>query len=580
MASSSDVSHRAPRRLAAALGAWLMVLPGLAPAARAQETPAETETPPAADSAAGLEVISTAPFDEMMPSTVEAGPESIPLSLEEAVETALQRNLGLLVERFERAQFRLRIDESLGIYDFNIDSTAQMFEFNEPSTGFLSGVGRTETNTSERRELNLRGSQLTPWGGVFSLVPNLRRDEVSSEFADPNPQFRADLDLEAVQPLLRNFGSIATDRGIRIAQLNSEISREVFEQQVASTLQQVENAYWDLVEARQQVEVARESLGLARELHQMNRVRVDVGTLAPLELVQSEVGIATREEQIILAEADVQRAEDELRRLMHLEQGELWEKPIIPTTPAETERPNLDLEASIATALAERPELRNQRLRNDLLDLESRFFRNQMLPRLDLEANYGYTGIGGDFRDESGRVVESTGMSGAIDQLQDGDFEGWRVALVFGYPLQNRTARARKVIADLDLEQGVNELSELEETIVVEVRTAVRGVRTAAQQIESTRASRVLAERNLDAERKRYENGLSTSFQVLEITEDLTAARSREVAAIASYRRALAEYWRATGRLLEEEGVEFEDPMREDDVDGRYGFGIADVKEE
>ena len=574
MASSSDASHRAPRRLVAAVGAWLMVLPGLAPAARAQDVAAEP--PPTAAAETGDKVISTAPRDEMPPSGIEAGPEAIQLALDEAVATALQRNLGLLVERYERAQFRLRLDENLGIYDLNLEAAGFADEETSPSTGGLTGA---DILTRERRNLNTSVEQLSPWGGIGGVAFNAFRQEDNSIFTNPNPLFLSDLDVTYTQPLLRNFGSIATERGIKIAQLNSEISREAFEQQVATTLQQVEIAYWNLVEARQQVEVARESLSLARELHQMNRVRVDVGTLAPLELVQSEVGIATREEQIILAEADVQSAEDELRRLMHLEQGELWDKPIEPTTPAETERADIDLDAAIATALAERPELRNQRLRTDLLDLESRFFRNQMRPRLDLTARYGYNGIGGDFRDEETGVITPGGFSDAVDQIADRLFEGWRVDLLFGYPLQNRTARARKAIADLDLEQGRNELSELEENVIVEVRSAVRGVRTAAQQIESTRASRGLAERNLDAERKRYENGLSTSFQVLEITEDLTAARSREVAAIASYRRALAEYWRATGRLLEAEGVEFEDPMRVEEVENRYGWGIADVEE-
>ena len=574
MASSSDASHRAPRRVVAAVGAWLVVLPGLAPAARAQD-PA-VEPPPAAAAETGDKAISTAPRDEMPPSGIEAGPEAIPLALDEAVAVALQRNLGLLVERYERAQFRLRLDENLGIYDLNLEAAGFADEETSPSTGGLTGA---DILTRERRNLNTTVEQLSPWGGIGGIAFNAFRQEDNSIFTNPNPLFLADFDVTYTQPLLRNFGRIATERGIKIAQLNSEISREVFEQQVALTLQQVENAYWNLVEARQQVEVARESLGLARELHQMNRVRVDVGTLAPLELVQSEVGIATREEQIILAEADVQRAEDELRRLMHLEQGELWDKPIEPTTPAETERADIDLDAAIATALAERPELRNQRLRTDLLDLESRFFRNQMRPRLDLSARYGYNGIGGDFRNEETGAITPGGFSDAVDQLSDRLFDGWRVDLLFGYPLQNRTARARKAIADLDLEQGRNELSELEENVIVEVRSAVRGVRTAAQQIESTRASRGLAERNLDAERKRYENGLSTSFQVLEITEDLTAARSREVAAIASYRRALAEYWRATGRLLEAEGVEFEDPMRVEEVENRYGWGIADVEE-
>src|SRR6185503_15111226 len=142
-----------------------------------------------------------------------------------------------------------------------------------------------------------------------------------------------------------------TARGIRIARLNSDISKEVFEQQVASTLQLVENAYWDLVQARKDVEVAEESLRLAQDLHRMNKVRVDVGTLAPLELVQSEVGIATRQESIILAQQTRDNAEDTLRQLLHLEEGELWNLPIIPTTPPETPATQVDLDAAITTAL-------------------------------------------------------------------------------------------------------------------------------------------------------------------------------------------------------------------------------------
>jgi HAE1 family hydrophobic/amphiphilic exporter-1 len=554
----------------------LTLLPVVAPAARAQETPpAETLEASSASPTSDGNTISTLIRDEQPPSGIASGAEGVPLSLDDAIMAALQRNLGLVIERYERAQFRLRLDESLGIFDLNLDAQAFHEEETSPATSRLVGA---EVVTTEQSNLNVQPTQLTPWGGLAGLTFNIFRRETNSRDAILNPLFFTDVDATFTQPLLRNFGRLATERGIRIARLNSEISREVFEQQVSTTLRDVENAYWNLVEAREQVEVARESLSLARELHQMNRVRVDVGTLAPLDLVTSETGIATREEQIILAEAAVQQAEDELRRLMHLEQGELWEVAIVPTTPAETERAEIDLQQAIATAMTERPELQNQKLRNDILDLESRFFRNQLLPRLDLTTRYGYNGIGGDIRDEQGQVIVPGGLSDALQQVTDRDFDGWRVDLTFGYPLQNRAARARKVIADLDRDQGHSELVQLEQDIIVEVRAAVRGVRTAAQQIESTRASRGLAERQLDAERKRYENGLSTSFQVLEIQEDLTAARSREVAAIAGYRRALAEYWRATGRLLEEEGVEFTDPLSVEES-GRFGWGIADVDE-
>jgi outer membrane protein len=567
--SSGSMCDRAVRLMGT--GACLLLLgapvaaqeaiPGLAPAADRVTSGADG-------------TISTMVPAELPPSGIEPSGEAINLSLDDALATALERNLGLYIERYERAQFRLRVDESLGIYDLNLTGQLSAQEDTSPSTGELTGA---DVLVRKDNNFNIGLDQLTPWGGVAGFENNIFRREDNSQFTNPNPFYVTDVDFTAVQPLLRNFGRDVTERGIRIARLNSEMSRGTFEQQVTNVLQQVEIAYWDLVEARQQVAVAEESLSLARELHQMNRVRVEVGTLAPLEMVQSEVGIATREEQIILARASVENAEDRLRRLLHLEEGALWNLPIVPTTPPETERVIPDLAEAIAAAFEERPELENQELRLELLDLEARFARNQTLPRLDLEARYGYNGIGGDVRDENGRVIPG-GVGDAYSQVADRDFDGWRVALNFAYPIQNRTARARRAIADLDLEQGRTELDDLEEAIRVEVRSAVRGVRTAAQQIDSTRASRGLAEQNLDAERKRYENGLSTSFQVLEIQEDLTAARSREVAAVANYRRALAEYWRATGRLLEAEDVELIDPLHVEDV-SRFSPDIADVVE-
>jgi outer membrane protein TolC len=524
------------------------------------------------DNAAAANRVSTLPDPELPPSNVPVADNAIQLALDDAVAIAMQRNLGLLVERYDRQQFHLRIGESLGIYDLNLG--AQVFEESEtsPSTSRLTGES---VLTTKRRNGNFSVDQLAPWGGVGTTSFNLFRQESNSRDVALNPLYASDLDFIYTQPLLRNFGRDATERGIRIARINSDISRETFEQQVAATLQLVENAYWDLVQARKEVEVARESLGLAQDLHRMNKVRVDVGTLAPLELVQSEVGIATRQEAIILAEQVRDNAEDTLRQLLHFEEGQLWDLPIIPTTPPETPATQIDLVAAIATAMQERPELRNQELQIDLRALDVAFFRNQALPQLNLTARYGYNGIGGSVRNPTtGEIIETGDAGDAIRQLRDRDFDGWRLQLDLAYPLQNRAARARKAIADVSLEQGKAQMTQLEETVRTEVRRAVRGVRTAQQEIESASASSRLAEQNLDAERKRYENGLSTSFQVLEIQEDLTAARSRQVAAIAGYRRALAEYYRSIGRLLDAEGVELDDPLHVEHVD-RFGWSIG-----
>ena len=480
---------------------------------------------------------------------------AIRLSLEEAIEIGLRQNLGLLVERYNRTQARLGVQRELGIYDLLLEGQAQAVDQTSPA------LSQLETTSFEQQSLDLGVAQLFPTGGRLSVGLDSEREV--SDFARLNPTYDTDLTFSFAQPLLRDFGRVATERGLRISQVDSRVSREEFERQVTETIRQIEDAYWNLVEAREQLVVAEESLGLARELHERNRIQVEVGTLPPLDLVQSEANIATRDEGIIGAQAQVGDAADVLRRLLNLPPGELWELPIEPETDPATERITVDVEQAVQTAFVERPEIATQRLAIERSGIEAAFFRNQKRPTLDLAVGYNTTGGNVVGIDPVTELPIGGGFSDALEQLTGFDFYGWSVRLVFGYPLQNRTARAQSTIAELDVERTETELADLESVVRTEVRAAVRGLDTAAKQIEAARASRTLQERNLDAERKRYENGMSTSFQITEIQEDLTLARSREVSAIANYRRALTEYYRATGTLLERNGVALADEEAE-----------------
>ncbi len=493
---------------------------------------------------------------EPAPADLRIQDGQLMLSLEDASAIALQRNLSLHVERFSFAESRFGIDRSLGIYDFNARAELSGFDETSPSVTILGGA---DVQINEGTGWNLGVDRLLSTGGTVSVDWNNQRSETNSSFASLNPSYRIDFDVGFLQPLLRDLGRQATERGIRIARTNLDISRETFEAQVVSVLQQVQDAYWNLVEALEQLKVAEESLELARQLHEQNRIRVDVGTLAPLELVQSEAGVATREEEIIRARALVGDAEDVLRQLLHLES--MWDTTIRPVTDPEIPRVEIDLDQSIATALRERPEVIGKKLAIQIQDIDAQYFRNQKQPRLDLSVRYGFNGIGGDIRQvdflTQEIIFEAPGDYGdAFDQITGGDFEGWGVSLNFAYPIQNRFAKAQSAIADVSLERGQAELKELELQVITGVRRLSRLVETAAKVIDSARASRILAERNLDAEQKRYQNGMSTSYQVLEIQEDLTAARSREVSAVTGYRKALALFHQATGRLTEESGVE------------------------
>lgn len=501
--------------------------------------------------------ISTAIPDLSRGASVALADGKLELSLEDAIEVALERNLGLIVSRFNDADAELDLEQTFGLYD--LTATAELAATGEASPS-VSVLGGADVSTTDTETWNFGLNQLIMTGGSLSFAFNNNSSDSNSEFATVNPAYRSDLDFSLTQPLLRNFGKRLTERNIEIARTNLEISRETFTQQVTDSIQQVVNAYWNLVGTRAQLMVAERSLELAQQLHDQNKIRVEVGTLAPLELVQSEAGIATREEEIIRARAAAADAEDVVRQLLNLDRDAFWDAEIVTMSKAETERRSVVLDDAIEMALEKRPEVISKRLSFDNLTLDSEYFRNQKLPQLDLTARYGFNGLGGpvtqrDFITREILFEAPGGYSDALDQLVNGEFEGWRVALDLTYPIQNRSAEAQFAKAEVGVERATAELKDLELQIITEVRKAVRGLETAGQQIDSARVSRRLQQRTLEAEQKRYDNGMSTSYRVLEIQRDLVDAANREVTAVTTYRTALAEFLRSTGSLNEESGV-------------------------
>lgn len=515
-----------------------------------------------------IRVDSTAPPVE--PTGIDVRDGAVLLTLEESVEIALRQNLGLSIQRYTRNRARLGVAQTLGIYD--LLANANLYGEDEQSPT----LSRLQASESNLQRFSFGFNQLFPTGGNLNLGWSNVRQESNNPFAIVNPGFSSGLEFRFNQPLMRDFGRLPTERALLVARNRSAASREDFERLLVLTVQDVIDAYWNLVGARQQLIVAEESMKLARELHDRNRIQVEVGTMAPLELVQSEAAIAEREEGIITSQSAVGDAEDALRRLLNLPEGELWSTEIRPATDPAIQHTPIDVAAAIQTALAERPELRFQQLGIEQARIESQFARNQERPTLDFDVSYGFSGVGGDIAvvdDETGQVIRTIpgGFGDAFNQVTGLDFRGWSAELIFGLPLQNRGARAARTIAEIDLRRAESAMQDVRNAIVTEVRGAARRVETAAKQIEAAKASRVFQERNLEAERKRYENGMSTSFQITQIQEDLTQARSREVNSVVNYRIALAEYQRAIGRLLEEEGVSIDD--QEAQVD-RWQFSL------
>jgi outer membrane protein len=535
------------------LKAWGLALLVAAGAAQAATTPVSSEA---------------RPVSEEVPLQVKDG--AVLLSVDEAVEIALQRNLGLIVERYNRTQSRLGIEQNLGIYDLVLNGIAEATDNTSPTASAL------QSSQSSSRTFNFGVSQLVPTGGTLSLGIANGRNENNNSFSSINPFYTTSATFILDQPLLQRFGRASTDRNLLVARSQSDASRQEFERQVEANVEQVLDAYWSLVGAREQLVVAQESLDLAKELHGRNRIQVDVGTMAPLELVQSEAAIASREEDIITAQSAVGDAEDVLRRLLNLPFGELWSAEIRPVTNPETKREPLNLDEAIQQAVASRPELKSQQLVVDQARIQAAYFKNQVKPSLDLHVEYGTSGIGGNiiFRDPDTGEITSVlpgGYSDAFNQATGFNFTGWTARLTFGLPLQNRAAKTQSTVADLEVQRAQAVYDQLRQQIIADVRQSARRVDTAAKSIDAAKASRQFQEKNLDAQKKRYENGMSTSFEITRIQEDVTTARSSEVAAIVNYRTALAQFYRVTGRLLEVENVQLEDKA---DTFNRWTFHL------
>jgi outer membrane protein TolC len=483
---------------------------------------------------------------------------AVQLSVDQAVEIALQRNLDIVISRYVRVENRLAIIQALGYYDLNatITGIASSLKQSQAATTF-------EPSASKGQEVDTGFSQNLPLGGSLSAGWDNSRGQSNSAEATFPSVYTSTLSFHYLQPLLQGYGRYATERSILIAQSNSNVSRQNFRLEVTTITQQVMNAYWALVNAREQLGVAQESLQLAKDLHSRNQVEVQVGTKAPLELTNSEAAIATREEGIIQAVSAVGDAEDVLRRLLNLPPGTLWETPIVPTSDPKTdEKITVDLKAALIAAVAQRPELRSNELQLAQAKRDADYFRRQLKPQLNLDVKYNYTGLDNSF-------------NSAFNQITAISFPGWTLTLDFVYPIQNRAARGASATANVEVDR-FQSLYDQERTVIEgEVRTAARAVDTAIKSIDANVKAREFQEKNLDAEKKRYENGMSTSFQITQIQDQLTQARSAEVQATVNYRTALAEYYRSVGALLDQEGVAIDDAPQSDAIEKRFSFSRA-----
>ncbi len=481
------------------------------------------------------------------------------LTLDEAVKLALDKNLDIAVERLNPQTFDLSLAALRGVYRPLLNSTIGQNNTVQLPTSQLIGGQRVENDLST---FNANVAQNLPWGGAsFSLGWNNRRQESSNAFNTFNPQYNSTLTALFVQPLLRGRSTDANRSQLIITRLNRDISEVQLRATITNTLAAVRNAYWDLAYARAATDVMRQSLELAEKLVEDNKTRVEIGTMAEIDIIQAQAEAATRRQTLVQAEATAQTAQLALKRLIvGGTEDPMWKASITPVDRPPFEPQSVDLEAAVRNALEKRSDLVQIRKQLTINDANLSFMRNQTLPAADLSAGYGLQGIGGT------QFIRGTGLGSpiigtlpggyndALAALGNRTFPNWTFQLNISYPIGTSTAEAVYARARVQRNQSLAESKALELQVATEVTNAALQVESNATRVEAATAERQLADKRLEAEQSKFEVGMSTNFFVVQAQRDLADAQTTELRTLLDYAKSVVEFERVQEASLSNGG--------------------------
>lgn len=467
--------------------------------------------------------------------------EARELSLSECLRLAIAKHPGLARERLEAAVAELEADQAAHRYGLFLRLGPTIERAIKPtSQTFLSGgVSRLE-EWQQNYQMSLRQALVS--GGDVSLRLSNNIFETNSNRVDFTPSYTPGASLNFSQPLLRDFW--AGGRQVAIAELDARAASYRLEARQLALVAEVEQAYWNLVAAREEIRVREQSLGLVKNLLMINREKAKAGMLARLDVLQAEASLAVREGGLLESQRALAAAEDRLRQLIEPESGEAaWQTPIRPLDKPSFVAKDADFASAWATARVRRPDLRQAELEADkqraILDQAG----NRLWPSLDLTGQAGITNL-------------DRNQNQAVADLQKAQNFNLQAGVALEWPLgasaerdEYEKAKLRHRAADLGQQNAL-------QAAFVEVREAVRDVTINAKRVETTALAKRLSAAKLDAEQEKLKAGLSTNFQVLEFQKDLEEAALGEVKATIEYLQSLSRLERAQGTLLTSRGLD------------------------
>ena len=501
--------------------------------------PASAQTPAAAQPPAQTPAPITATPAQPTAPFVTVGPR-VELSIEDAVARARERNIDIGVARITPRLTDFSIAALDANYRFNLTAnTNQQRQTRLPQNTTQGIIAATPTDTTGWTSGIAR--QMRKGGGNWSLsFQNTRQNSPASNNIR-NPTFSSNLAGNLVQPLMRGFRIDQTRASLqtsRITQQNDEIG---VQSTMATTIANTRNAYWDLVVAIQAVEAAQNSLDISNKLVTDNQARVEIGTLAPIDITSAQAEAANRRLTLVQAQATVRTAELALKRLIVSGTDDpLWTSSINPTDRPSSAPEPINIDAAVTRALKERTDIQQTMNNLRISDVTLRLQEDQTRPQLNLTASYGLSGLGGP-QFVGGQQVPS-GYFDALRNITGFDAPQWNLRLDFAYPIGHSAQEATVQRSRLSLDQARANLKALQLQIATDVTNAAQTVQSSLEAVQQSRTARELAQQRLSAAQSKFEVGMAINYEVVQAQRDYLDSQNNELRALLNYRKALVNF--------------------------------------
>lgn len=506
-----------------------------------------------------------APVPAIDNATFAITDNEIALPLESVLIHALMNNLDITFASTQPQAAATDITREKGAFDTLFSTQFTKYWERMQVGSALTGSNASADIYQEQTELDMGLSKKFTPGTMAELRMLHRETQTDMPFQGLMPEYYGELVLSLTQPLLRDFGIAVGTSKIRIASLNHDVSELDFRKTVMDILVAIESYYWDLYYRLEDLHAKEKSLQRARDLQREFKIRIDAGTLAPIEIYQADAEVALRTQHVIVAGSGVKKAQDDLKAALNLYGDErYWNVAIRPLDEPREDRIQPDLIESVQTALDKRPDFKAAKLGLQASNIQVKYSKNQTLPRVDLIGSIGTTGLSGRPRDTSGVFgpfyrSSPSPWGGHWDDVWDGmgndEYYKYTIGIKIEIPLENRLARSQYARARVQKSQSLINLKNKENTIINEVRDAIRNVTDSQKVLDAAMATLTFAREKLLAEERKFNVGMSTTFDLLQMQEDLAEAESSLANARAVHAQSIANFARVKGVLLEEKGL-------------------------